>query len=82
MACASTCPTKDHDTFGACVRAKGLHLGDVKGSGQTAARDLRLNSYYDARQQGIQPETTRLRDVQKAVRVSDATGRAFDASPA
>lgn len=80
--CSSACVTKDHATFGECMRVKGVQLGDVRGTGVSSALDHRLSSYDSARRQGIQPATTRLRDVNAAVRISQATGRAFDASPA
>lgn len=80
MNCSSTCPTQDHFTFGECIRAKGIQLGDVKGIGVTPALDVRLSAYDSARRQGIQPASTRLRDVNAAVRISERAGKAFDAS--
>lgn len=80
MNCSSACVTKDHKTFGECMRAKGVQLGDVKGDGGTSSLDSRLSAYDSARRQGIQPATTRLRDVNAAVRISERAGRAFDAA--
>lgn len=82
MNCRTGCPSKDHASWGECARASGIQLGDVKGQGGTPALDRRLSAYDSARRQGIQPATTRLRDVNAAVRISERTGRAFDASPA
>ena len=42
--------------------------------------DKELELYRSARAQGIQPSSTKTRDIRKALDVSDKTGRAFDAS--
>lgn len=67
-------------SWGECARASGIQLGDVKGDGGTARLDNRFTAYDSARRQGIQPATTRVRDVNAAVRISDRIGRPFDAS--
>lgn len=79
--CSHACISKDHATFGECLRAKGIQIGDVRGTGVSAALDLRLSSYDNARRQGIQPASTKMRDVAAAERISQASGKAFDASP-
>lgn len=79
MACSSSCRTQDHESWGACVRAKNLRtpaLGVEMLSVQKAA-DKTLDDYAKARKNGIQPASTRARDVQTAVRISDMTGTAF-----
>lgn len=38
-----------------------------------------LTAYSEARKQGIQPASTKMKDINKAVRVSDATGIAAKA---
>ena len=38
-----------------------------------------LSAYRDARKLGIQPASTKMKDIQKAVRASDAIGRAAKA---
>lgn len=81
MNCSYACASKDHKTFGECLRAKGIQLGDVKGEGGTFRLDSRLSGYDAARRQGIQPATTRPNDVAAAVRISERTGKAFDATP-
>lgn len=81
MSCRTACISKDHKTFGACARASRIQLGDVKGAGQARALDLRLSTYDTARRQGIQPESTKLRDSQRAIAISEKAGRAFDANP-
>jgi hypothetical protein len=81
--CSSNCPTPGaHASWGECIRAKSLRLGDVKGQGRTRSHDSRLANYDSARRAGIQPATTRPKDVDFAVRVSNETGVAFDANAA
>jgi len=79
MACSSSCRTKDHPTYGACLRAKNLRTSalDVETLTAQKAADKTLDDYAKARSYGIQPASTRARDVQAAVRISDATGSAF-----
>ena len=46
---------------------------------QTAKEhDKELQSYYDATDQGIEPISTRKKDIDAAVRLSNETGVAFD----
>jgi hypothetical protein len=82
--CSATCKTKEHETFGECLRAKNLktaYMADWKGSDATAQKkaDKNLDEYAKARSYGIQPKSTRPSDVQVAVRASDKTGTAFKA---
>lgn len=69
-----------HETFGACIRAKGIHIGDVKGRSINKRGEADLQAYADARRQGIQPSGIERSAVDRAVRLSEQTGRAFDAS--
>lgn len=74
-----------HKTFGECVRSKGLRIEGcrdaVGGSDRTRQKkwDAELDSYREARAQGIQPATTRKADIERAVRMSDQAGKAYDA---
>jgi hypothetical protein len=82
--CSSSCRTKDHATWGDCVRAKSLKVAyaqDWKGKDATAQKkaDKNLDEYAKARKYGIQPKSTRPNDVQAAVRISEQTGTAFQA---
>lgn len=84
MACSSNCPTQDHETYGACLRAKNLktaYMQDWKGRDATAQKkaDKSLDAYAAARKYGIQPQSTRPADVQRAIEISDKTGTAFKA---
>lgn len=73
--CSSTCPTKDHKTFGECIRAKGLQLSpavsDSYGSRQRAW-DKELDSYESAVRQGLSPAGTKQKHVDAAIREADA----------
>jgi hypothetical protein len=40
--------------------------------------DKELGSYYDALRQGIEPVSTKTKDIEAAVRLSNDTGVAFD----
>lgn len=82
MACASSCKTQSHESYGACLRAKALQVDvAVPGTGYDPARnkawDSRIDSYREARRQGIQPTGSRKSQIDAAVKVSDATGTAF-----
>lgn len=79
MACSSSCRTQDHESWGACVRAKNLRtpaLGVEMLTTQKAA-DKTLDDYAKARSYGIQPASTRTPDVQAAIRASEITGTAY-----
>lgn len=47
--------------------------------GEQRKADKTLDSYAKARQYGIQPKSTRTADVERAVRISEQTGRPFKA---
>jgi hypothetical protein len=84
MACSSGCPTRDHETFGACLRAKNLkHAVSVPGNNHDRSRqrawDSELDLYRSARSQGIQPSSTKRPAIERALKISDKTGTAFDA---
>ena len=84
MACTSSCPTKDHESWGACVKAKNLktaYCQDWKGADATRQKkaDKSLDAYQQARKEGMQPKTTQVRDVQHAIQQSDKTGTAYKA---
>lgn len=68
-----------HETFGACLRAKNIQIGDVKGSGTTRRWDSDLSAYAAARSAGIQPAGTERHHVDRAVRISEADGQAWQA---
>lgn len=68
-----------HETYGACIRAKGLHIGQVDRSEQKKW-DYELSAYRDARRQGVQPATTQLADTRAAMELSNVVGKPFSAT--
>lgn len=84
MACSSNCPSQDHKTYGECLRAKNLktaYMQEHAGKDSTAQKraDKNLDDYAKARKYGIQPASTRPADVQRAIRISDKTGKPYQA---
>ena len=57
-----------------------LSVGDARHDGIQSARqhDKELGSYFDATRQGIEPVSTKQRDIDAAVRLSNDMGSAFD----
>lgn len=60
-------------------KAATLSVQDLHIKAISHANDRELTAYRDARKQGIQPASTKMKDIQAAVRVSDATGVAAKA---
>jgi hypothetical protein len=76
--CSSACPTKDHRTFGECMRSKGLQLNpNLSDTGASKAWDAELSAYRDLRRQGIQPSGTTMQKIREADEISQRTGTAF-----
>lgn len=67
--CSSSCLTKDHKSFGECVRGKGLQLSpavnDAYGRRQKSW-DRELDSYESAVRQGLEPAGTKQHHVDAA----------------
>jgi hypothetical protein len=83
--CTSGCKTKDHDSYAECLQSKTVQAIGVFGSkNRTLDRtwqkkdQAELQSYYDATAQGIEPRSTRKKDIDKAVSLSNDAGKAFD----
>jgi len=75
MSCASSCPTRDHGTYGECLRSKRLqlspHVNDAYGTKQkTWDRDL--DHYESAVRQGLEPEGTQRHQVDAAIREAES----------
>lgn len=77
MGCRSGCRTRDHRTYGECLRSARILLGPQDTNSKAVMNEL--SSYIDARKQGVQPASTRLAHTQVAMEVSQRTGTAFDA---
>lgn len=79
--CSSSCPTPGaHRTWGECIRAKGIQVGDLKGHDVNKRGETDLQAYASARRQGIQPSGIERSAVDRAVRISESTGKPFDAN--
>jgi hypothetical protein len=66
------------------MRAVNLHIGyaaSAKGLDYTTQKkwDNELALYRKAREQGIQPSSTKTKDIRRAIDISDKTGRAYGA---
>ena len=77
--CRSGCPTQDHESWGDCARASNIGISSEPTANYIKNTDKELSAYRDARKQGIQPASTKMKDIQKAVRASDLIGRAAKA---
>src|SRR5215475_10308837 len=73
--CSSSCPTKDHKSWGECVRSKGLQLSpainDSYGTRQKTW-DKELDSYESAVRQGLEPAGTKQKHIDAAIREADS----------
>jgi len=68
--------------FGCKIGELELSVGaaNSKGIPTAKAHDKELGSYYDAVRQGIEPISTKQKDIDAAVRFSNESGKAFDAN--
>lgn len=68
------------DCFGCKVSTLQLSVGDARHDGVMSAKqhDKELGSYYDALRQGVEPVSTKQKDIDAAVRLSNETGVAFN----
>lgn len=83
MACRTGCVTRDHESYSACLRA-GLpriaYANSAMGRDLSTQKrwDANLDSYRAARAEGLQPATTKQRDIDAAKRVADVAGHAVN----
>jgi hypothetical protein len=77
----TTHPEYVEGCFGCKVSTLEMGVGDAnsKVSMSTTKWDAELKAYKDARAQGIQPDGTSMKQVQKAVDISQKTGKAYGA---
>lgn len=85
--CISACVTQDHATWGACRRAHGIKVGYCRSATNPrndATADKRwtseLDLYASTRKQGIQPDTTKLKDIRRALDESNRVGAPYGVS--
>lgn len=73
LRCSAACITKDHRTFGECMRSKRLHLTpNLSDTQAQKAWDRELDSYESARRQGVEPAGTKQHQIDAAMREADA----------
>ena len=72
--CRTGCPTQDHANWGECARDANLSIGNESVMAKGASVEKELTAYRDARKQGIQPASTKMKDIQSAVRASESVG--------
>lgn len=79
--CSAGCRTRDHFTWGECVKAKNavVAYAGIGGGDYTEQQkwDRELAAYRDARRQGIQPEGTTMKRIHEALDASDKAGAAY-----
>ena len=82
--CTSSCKTKDHDSYGECLRSNtpmfvGVNPTKTGWDQDKVKKDEKeIQSYWDATRQGIEPRSTRKKDIDAAVKLSNDAGKAFD----
>ena len=66
--------------FGCKIGELELSVGAANHRGIPTAKqhDRELQSYYDATRQGIEPRSTKSKDIDAAVKLSNEAGKAFD----
>ena len=73
-------PEEVDGCFGCKISGLQLSVGDARHDGVMSAKqhDKELGSYYDALRQGVEPISTKQKDIDAAVRLSNQTGVAFN----
>lgn len=73
-------PVEVEGCFGCKLSTLQIGRGSARHDGVMSAKehDKELGSYYDALRQGIEPVSTKQKDIDAAVRLSNDTGVAFD----
>jgi len=73
-------PVEVDDCFGCKIGGLQLSVGSARSDGMMSAKqhDKELGSYFDATRQGIEPVSTKQKDIDAAVRLSNDMGVAFD----
>ena len=81
MPCRSGCPTQDHKSWGECacasVHFSPWYTSDAK---KGKAWNGELAEYRQAVSQGIQPASTKTKDIRAAVALSNAADKPFNAA--
>ncbi len=83
--CTSACKTKDHSSYAECLQQNMPMIAPSSTPSRTGwdqkqikKDNKELDSYYSAVKQGIEPRSTRQKDIDAAVKLSNEGGKAFD----
>lgn len=76
MTCRAKCATQDHESYGACLRSAGVGV-NLQVSPRNPI-DMNYKAYRAAREEGIQPDGSSMRQIERAKAFSDSTGVAYD----
>jgi hypothetical protein len=83
MACASSCVSKDHVSYGACLRSQNVGVMGLETTGNGLggrSADLKMHrenaAYRDAVKEGLQPKAPTQAAVDAVRRAADKTGTA------
>jgi hypothetical protein len=85
MACASSCKTQNHASYGQCLRYQGLAVTGLESTSPSFTRersrkfDAELVAYEAATKEGIQPDSVSMAAIDKARRASDEFGKPYRA---
>jgi hypothetical protein len=82
--CRSGCKTQDHQSYSDCLQEANFGFAGCFPTRQGWDKDKEkrdnseIQSYWDATRQGIEPRSTRQKDIDAAVKLSNEAGKAFD----
>ena len=81
--CTSGCRTRDHESYGQCLRSKRAAVMGLESTGNDYTTqkkwDRDLDEYRKVRAEGIQPASTNRQSVEDAKILSDVAGQAYQA---
>lgn len=80
--CRSGCPTQDHKSYAECLRNSSVRVAycaSSKNMDYSAQKrwDNELSRYRELRARGVQPDGSTNFHMDRAERISDATGTAY-----
>jgi hypothetical protein len=74
-------PEPQEGCFGCKALSLSMNTGEANSNLNISAKkwDKELQAYRNARAQGIQPDGTSMKQIEKAVKISNETGKAYGA---
>lgn len=82
--CRSGCKTQNHESYADCLLAANTGFAGCFPTRQHWDKDKEkkwdkeVDSYYSAVRQGVEPISTKQKDIDAAMKFSNETGKAFD----